>query len=134
MSIEAFVRSLETSFSSFDLDRVMLHYAVPCTIVHEQETVQIATEAALRARASDSLEEMYRVGIRRFELTALSAVACGARLTLLRYESTRHYADGRRDDPGHETAILRELDGQQRIVVSINPRSYWRDTARTWQV
>lgn len=127
MAYEEFIKEFSDAFTAFDLDRVVALYAIPCTLVHENQTITIATKEALVERARFSLDDMYGIGIRKFEFRTISTIACGACLTLLRYESMRVFEDGRADDPGHETAILRDEDGGPRIVVSINPRSYWRD-------
>lgn len=129
MSSHTFIVALEKAFSSYDIQAATSLYDPPLAIIHEHGTVLIRDQAALMERAETSFRDLKKAGIVRFELALLSEVAVGANLTHIRYQSTRHYADGSKDLPAYEAVVVREVDGVMRITASINPRSRWREAA-----
>lgn len=129
MSVEVFLRELQDAFSRYDLEKMLSLYSPPLSIIHETGTVLVETPEDLRQRAVKSLQALQKAGIVFFEIKLISEIAVGANLTLVRYQSTRHYRDKSQDLPAFEAIVLRERDGKLGITSSINPRSRWRDNA-----
>lgn len=129
MSVFIFLRNMQNAFTRYDLELVLDLYEPPLAIIHEHRTVLVDTREELSARALQSLNDMKQAGITLFEIKLVSEIAVGSELTMVRYESTRHYRNGTKDLPAYEACVVRETKGKMKITASINPRSRWRENA-----